>query len=85
MNRSDRASQGDSGDLWERLLEGLERGDLQPGLDSLRAGRPIYVWDKDTPDDAVIKKYPDGRRELVRFDAAGEHVIGPLPPVEPYI
>lgn len=41
----------------------------------LEAGFPIYYSETDTPADAIIKEYPDGRRELVRVDADGEHFI----------
>jgi len=41
----------------------------------LAAGRAIYYSDDDTPADLVIKAYPDGRRELVRFDLDGEHRV----------
>ena len=82
MTRSDEQSPGTSGDLWEALIVGLERGDLQPGLDHLRGGRPIYVAEVNTPDTATIKEYPDGPRELVRFDNGGEHVVGSLATIE---
>jgi len=85
MTGPDQKSQTGNGDLWERLIEGLERGDLQPCADHLKAGRPIYVADGHTPDSAVTKQYPDGHRELVRIDSDGQHIIGPLPPVEPRI
>ncbi|HEX7819914.1 MAG TPA: hypothetical protein VF463_04785 [Sphingobium sp.] len=39
------------------------------------AGRPIYYGEKDTPPGLVVKEYPDGRRELVRFDHMGEHRV----------
>jgi hypothetical protein len=38
-------------------------------------GNPIYFCEPDTPDDLVIKQYPDGRRELVSFDVHGEKVV----------
>lgn len=41
----------------------------------LEAGFPIYYSDDDTPDDVIIKEYPDGRRELVRVDVDGEHFV----------
>lgn len=41
----------------------------------LEAGFPIYYSEFDTPADAIIKEYPDGRRELVRVDVDGEHFI----------
>lgn len=41
----------------------------------LAAGFPIYYSNATTPAGALIKEYPDGRRELVRFDRHGEHRI----------
>jgi len=41
----------------------------------LRAGRPIYTAEADTPAGHVIRTWPDQRRELVRFDADGSIVL----------
>jgi len=41
----------------------------------LDAGFPIYYSEAETPAGVVVKQYPDGRRELVRFDVNGEHVV----------
>lgn len=41
----------------------------------LEAGSPIYYSEADTPAGAIIKEYPDGRRELIRVDVEGEHFI----------
>ncbi|MBB4642697.1 MULTISPECIES: hypothetical protein [Sphingomonadaceae] len=41
----------------------------------LEAGFPVYYSEPETPADAVIKEYPGGRRELVRFDLHGEHFV----------
>ena len=37
----------------------------------LEAGRPIYYGDERYPD-GLVKKYPDGRKQLVSVSAAGE-------------
>ena len=34
---------------------------------------------------SVIREMPDGTRQLIRFDAAGEHVVGHLPSVKPRV
>ena len=81
MTRLDEHSRG-AGDLWGILTSGMEQGDLQSSLDHLTAGRPICLAEKDTPDTAAIRKCPDGRRELVRFDSEGEHAVRPLPAME---
>lgn len=36
---------------------------------------PIYVSTPDTPKGLVEKRFPDGRRQFVRFDLQGEHVV----------
>lgn len=38
-------------------------------------GNPIYVSTPDTPKGLVEKRFPDGRRQFVRFDLQGEHVV----------
>lgn len=45
----------------------------------LEAGFPIYYSEPETPEGVIIKKYPDGRRELVRFDLHGEHFVQAIP------
>jgi len=41
----------------------------------LAKGIPIYYSEDDTPENLIIKEYPDGRRELVRFHRDGDEVI----------
>lgn len=40
----------------------------------LAAGRPIYYGDADYPE-GLIKKYPDGRRQLVSVSKDGEITV----------
>lgn len=40
----------------------------------LAAGRPIYYCEDRYPD-AMVRKWPDGRRELVNVDAAGNATL----------
>lgn len=44
----------------------------------LEAGFPVYYSEPDTPEGVIIKEYPGGRRELVRFDHDGEHFVQAL-------
>lgn len=44
----------------------------------LEAGFPVYYSEPETPEGVIIKEYPGGRRELVRFDLAGEHFVQTL-------
>lgn len=41
----------------------------------LARGNPIYVSTPDTPKGLVEKRLPGGRRQFVRFDLDGEHVV----------
>jgi len=44
----------------------------------LAKGIPIYYSEDDTPEGLIIKEYPDGKRELVRFRRDGDEVIKTL-------
>lgn len=58
------------------LLHALTREDDGAAANAhLAAGRPIYYGTADTPPGHAVKEYPDGRRELVRFDHLGEHRV----------
>lgn len=57
------------------LLLGTLEGDDSAAREHLAAGFPIYYGHDDTPEGLQIKQWPDGRRELVRFEEAGDEVI----------
>lgn len=61
--------------LLELIEVALRHDDGAAAASHLAAGRPIYYADADTPLDAVIKEYPDGRRTLVRFDRSGKEAL----------
>ncbi|MCD9230619.1 hypothetical protein ACPPTR_01420 [Ralstonia pseudosolanacearum] len=44
--------------------------------EDLARGNPIYCTTETTPAGLVEKHFPDGRRQLVRINLAGEHVVG---------
>jgi hypothetical protein len=67
-----------SEEIWKRLGRDLRMGDDSAALALWAAGIPTYHSDDDTPAGLVIKKHPDGRRQLVRFDPAGDEVIRDL-------
>lgn len=70
---------GDPSDrLWHDLAAGVRRDDGAAARTHLAAGRPIYYSEDDTPDGLLVKRHPDGRRELVRFNPSGDVVIRAL-------
>lgn len=84
MNTNGKYDNGDidPNDVHEQLWRDLEKidGDDTAAREHLAAGRAIYVAEDDTPPGLLIKKYPDGRRELVRFHRNGYEVVCDLPP-----
>ena len=60
----------------EAVLATLAHDDGAAARGHLARGNPIYCTTADTPDGLVEKRFPDGRRQLVRFDLDGEHVVG---------
>jgi len=60
---------------WDRdFIAALESGDDSAARASLAAGVPIYYAEEDTPAEALIKKYPDGSKQLITF-IDGEEVF----------
>ena len=56
--------------LWEDLEQALAQDDDQAARSHLAAGRPIHYCDDRYPD-AIVREWPDGRRELVAVDDDG--------------
>jgi hypothetical protein len=56
----------------DELWESIGRGDIDFGYlaaqEHLAAGRPVYGDADGLTDDEVLKEYPDGRKEVVRFE-----------------
>lgn len=44
----------------------------------LGAGRPVYYRKPGTPKGLLLKEYPDGRIELVKFNLERDHVVAVL-------
>ena len=62
-------------DLWSILQDAALDDNGAAARSHLNAGRPIYFGEIDTPTGLVVKEYPDGRKDLVRFDEQGEHCV----------
>ncbi len=71
----DQMTPGEERTFWTVFEAELAHDDGQAAKDHLAAGRPIYFCEADTPEGLVIKQHPDGRRELVCFDRAGERIV----------
>lgn len=64
--------------FWTVFENAVAKDNGQAAAAHLSAGRPIYYCDDRYPDD-FIRKWPDGRRELVAVDGAGNiSLIRPL-------
>ena len=64
-------------DLWDDLIEGILNDDGAASREHLAAGLPIYYREFETPREAIIKEFPDGRKVVVRVDMAGERPYEP--------
>ena len=64
IEQLDSMKPGDERIFWTVLEKTLANDDGAAGKSHLDAGRPIYYCDDRYPD-AMVRKWPDGRRELV--------------------
>ena len=60
---------------WEVEIADLARHEGEAARAHLAAGRAVPYVDDDTPPGHVMRRYPDGSRELVRVDADGSTVV----------
>ena len=74
----DRMTPGEESAFWQSFVAKLGSDDGAAAREHLAAGRLIYYCEDSTPDGVSIKEFPDGRRELVRFDSSGEHLVGTI-------
>lgn len=65
-------------EVWDTFVDAATHDDGRAARDHLAAGRPVYYIERNTPRGLLVKSHPNGRRELVRFDAAGDEVIAPI-------
>lgn len=64
--------------FFEWFTQELANDDGSEAKRHLAAGNPIYYCDPDTPEHLVIKKFPDGRRQLVSFLTGNEQFVADL-------
>jgi hypothetical protein len=69
--------------FWEKFAAELANDDGSTAREHLQAGFPIYIRTDETPKNAVEKRFPDGRRQLVKWDLDGEHFLCHLPATAP--
>jgi len=65
---------------WDELVRFAAAENGRAAQSHLAAGRPIYYSKAQTPAGLLIKKHPDGRRQLVRFRTPEDEVIAELSP-----
>ena len=68
--------------IWNDILSSMTKDQGSAAKAMLAAGHPIYHVEQDTPNDLLIKEYPDGRRELVRCDTSVDEVVRILSRIE---
>ena len=74
----DSMTQAEEMTFWSALESVWANDDGAAGADHLAAGRAIYYCDDRYPD-TMVRKWPDGRRELVLIDDEGIlTTLGPL-------
>ncbi|RLK39445.1 hypothetical protein [Cupriavidus plantarum] len=60
----------------DALFEAMANDDSDEAARAhLEQGNPIHLSTPDTPKGLVEKRFPDGRRQFVRFDLDGEYVV----------
>jgi hypothetical protein len=69
-------------DFWAIFEAELAHDDGAAAREHLAAGHPVYYTERDTPPGLLVKRHPDGRRELVDVDVAtrAERVVAVLAP-----
>lgn len=65
-------------ELWAVFEHAAQFDDGAAAAGHLAAGRAIFYREAGTPAGTVIKEYPNGHRELVRFDGRDEVVVRSL-------
>ncbi len=61
--------------FWRMFDVQLARDDGSAARAHLQAGRPVYYREDSTPSGLVVKEFPNGARELVRFVNGVEQMV----------
>ncbi|HDR9474389.1 hypothetical protein BMD20_29490 [Burkholderia multivorans] len=65
-------------DFWTLFSSDIARDDGAVARRHLAQGNPVYYKTEATPKGMIEKRLPDGRRQLVKWDSEGEHVVSEL-------
>lgn len=68
-------SEADDEEEFAAFLEAAILHDDNVVAEHFAAGHPVYSIEAGTPQGCVVKRFPDGRRELIRLDAAGNEIV----------
>ena len=74
IERLEVMSQGEEITFWAAFETLLSNDDGAAEKRHFAAGHPIYYCDDRFPD-AMVRKWPDGRRELINVDSASEDFV----------
>lgn len=66
--------ESDDPKLWAAFDRQMQKGDGSAAERHLKAGRPVYYTEPRHPK-VLIRKWPDGRREVVDLDENDEVVV----------
>jgi len=78
VEQVDRMTPSEERQFWSAFEKALAHDDGKAAKSHLAAGRPIHYCDDRYPN-GIVRKWPDGRLELVSIDSAGNvTLIRPL-------
>ena len=66
-------------DFWIVFSSDIARDDGAAVKKHFSVGNPVYCQTPETPEGLIEKRFPDGRRQFVRWERDGEHVVSEAP------